>query len=324
VLLVREGDQVNNYIRTFKTLNNKQNYIAGITAFIIWGFFSIPLRALQQYSPGEILFFRILFSLVILFIVLVTFKRGSLKEDWQLFQSLTKPDKRRTVFLTLSGGALLTVNWLVFIYIVNHINIKTASFSYLICPVITAILGFVLIKERLTTLQWIAVGLCTISCILIGLNSAFELGYSVLTAFTYALYLVSQRRNQGFDRIVILTIQVAFSFLILILFSNVLVSEVPVAGNFYWIIILIAAMFTVLPLFLNLFALNKISAATVGILMYINPILNFSVAFIVFNETINLLQLFGYLIIAVALVIFNYAALKKLQVGMRVRPLNNS
>jgi chloramphenicol-sensitive protein RarD len=104
----------------------------------------------------------------------------------------------------------------------------------------------------------------------------------------------------------------------------VLVSEVPVAGNFYWIIILIAAMFTVLPLFLNLFALNKISAATVGILMYINPILNFSVAFIVFNETINLLQLFGYLIIAVALVIFNYAALKKLQVGMRVRPLNNS
>jgi chloramphenicol-sensitive protein RarD len=305
-------------------LNNNKNYIAGITAFIIWGFFSIPLRALQQYSPGEILFFRILFSLLILSIVLVTFKRGSLKEDWHLFQSLTKPNKRRTVFLTLSGGALLTVNWLVFIYIVNHINIKTASFSYLICPVITAILGFVLIKERLTTMQWIAVGLCTLSCLLIGLNSAFELGYSVLTAFTYALYLVSQRRIQGFDRIVILAIQVAFSFLILILFFNALVDEVPVVGHFYWIIILIAAMFTVLPLFLNLFALNKINAATVGILMYINPILNFSVAFIVFNETINLLQLSGYLIIAVALVIFNYAALKKLQVGMRVRPLNNS
>lgn len=305
-------------------MNNKQNYIAGITAFVIWGFFSIPLRALQQYSPGEILFFRILFSLVILLVVSATFKRGSLKEDWQLYQSLTRQDKRRAVFLTLSGGALLTVNWLVFIYIVNHINIKTASFSYLICPVITAILGFVLIKERLTTLQWIAVGLCTLSCLLIGLNSAFELGYSVLTAFTYALYLVSQRRNQGFDRIVILTIQVAFSFLILILFFNVLVDQVPAEGNFYWVIILIAALFTVLPLFLNLFALNKINAATVGILMYINPILNFSVAFIIFKETINLLQLSGYLIIAIALVIFNYAALKKLQVGMRVRPLNNS
>lgn len=305
-------------------MNNKQNYIAGITAFVIWGFFSIPLRALQQYSAGEILFFRILFSLVILSIVLVTFKRGSLKEDWSLFQSQTKSDRRRTIFLILSGGVLLSVNWLVFIYIVNYINIKTASFSYLICPVITAILGFVLIKERLTTLQWIAVGLCTLSCLLIGLNSAFELGYSVLTAFTYALYLVSQRRNQGFDRIIVLTIQVAFSFLILLLFFNVLVAEVPVAGNFYWIIILIAALFTVLPLFLNLFALNKISAATVGILMYINPILNFSIAFIVFKESINLLQLLGYLIIIVALVIFNYAALKKLQVGMRVRTVNNS
>ena len=81
-------------------------------------------------------------------------------------------------------------------------------------------------------------------------------------------------------------------------------------------------MFTVLPLFLNLFALNRISAATVGILMYINPLLNFSIAFIMFKETINPLQLFGYLIIAVALVIFNFSNLKKVQLAMKVRSLN--
>ncbi len=303
-------------------MNNKQHYIAGITAFVIWGFFSIPLRALQQYSAGEILYFRILFSLLILLFIVISFKRHNVKEELELLRSMTSPQRNKTIFLTIIGGALLTVNWLVFIYIVNHINIKTASFSYLTCPVITAVLGYVLLKERLTTPQWTAVGLCALSCLLIGLNSAMELGYSFLTAFTYALYLISQRRNQGFDRIIVLTIQVLFSFLILCVFFNVLVNEIPGSGNFYWIIILIAALFTVLPLFLNLYALNKISAATVGILMYINPLLNFSIAFIVFKETINALQIFGYLIIAVALVIFNFSNLKKIQVAMKVGPLN--
>lgn len=303
-------------------MNNKRNYIAGVTAFVIWGFFSIPLRALQQYPSSEILYFRILFSLVILLGVIVAFKRSSLKEELGKLKSLTPPQQKKAIFLTLAGGVLLTVNWLVFIYIVNNINIKTASFSYLVCPVITAVLGYILIRERLTMQQWFAVALCTVSCLLIGLNSALELGYSVLTAFTYALYLVSQRRNQGFDRIITLTIQVLFSFLILCLFFNVLVDEVPVAGKFYWVITLIAALFTVLPLFLNLYALNKISAATVGILMYINPILNFSIAFIVFKESINLLQLLGYLLIVVALIIFNLSNLKKVHLALKMRPQN--
>ncbi|HEX5169175.1 MAG TPA: EamA family transporter [Cyclobacteriaceae bacterium] len=301
-------------------MNNKQHYIAGVIAFVIWGFFSIPLRALQQYPAGQILFFRISFSLAILLAIVFGFKREDLRAELKKLRTFTTPQRNRTIFLTLIGGALLTVNWLVFIYIVNNINVKTASFSYLVCPVITAVLGFILIKERLTTQQWLAVGLCALSCLLIGLNSATELGYSVLTAFTYALYLVSQRRNQGFDRIITLAIQVLFSFLILCSFFNVLVDSVPSSGRFYWVIVLIAALFTVLPLFLNLYALNKISAATVGILMYINPILNFSVAFIVFKETINLLQVCGYMIIVVALFIFNFSNLKRVHVAIKMKP----
>ena len=215
------------------------------------------------------------------------------------------------ILLTLAGGALLTVNWLIFIYTVNNINIKTASFSYLICPVITAVLGYVLIKERLTTLQWIAVALCSVSCVLMGINSVQELGYSFLTAFTFALYLITQRRNQGFDRMVMLGIQVLFSFLILNLFSNQLINAVPVKASFYVIIITIAAVFTVLPLFLNLFALNKINSATIGILMYLNPVLNFIIAIVVYKETISPTQVIGYLIILIALILFNYTNLVK-------------
>jgi chloramphenicol-sensitive protein RarD len=294
----------------------KKHYAAAISAFIIWGFFSIPLRALKGYAAGEILYFRILFSAIILLVIVLGFKKKDLKKDWALFSSLTKTSRLEVIGLTLAGGALLTLNWLTFIYIVNNINIKTASFSYLICPVITAVLGYLLIKERLSPLQWFAVVLCTLSCVVMGINSTSELGYSVLTAFTYALYLITQRRNQGFDRMIMLCIQVLFSFLILNFFYDQLIVSIPVAPDFYAIIASIAVIFTILPLFLNLFALNRINSATIGILMYLNPLFNFSVAFIVFNEGISSVQLVGYVIIGIALILFNIPNFKKLKTAV--------
>jgi chloramphenicol-sensitive protein RarD len=294
-------------------MNNRKHYAAAITAFLVWGFFSIPLRALKDFSSGEILYFRILFALLLLLILIFGFKRGDLRENKAKLKALDPVTRRNTILLCLAGGMLLTVNWLTFIYIVNNINIKTASFSYLICPVITAVLGYVLIKEKMTTLQWIAVVLCTFSCVLIGISSALELGYSFLTAFTYALYLITQRKVQGFDRLILLGVQILFATTILTMFSGFLVNEIPTSFKFYGLILVIAIFFTILPLFLNLFALNKINSATIGILMYINPLINFTIAFVVFNESVNSIQLTGYAIIAVALVIFNYQNFGKLR-----------
>jgi len=294
-------------------MNNQKHYAAAISAFVIWGFFALPLRALHDYSAGEILYFRIMFSVVILLLIILIFKRKDLNHDWRLFKELPQSQRYLVVMLTLTGGILLTGNWLTFIYIVNSINIKMASFSYLICPVITAVLGYVLIKEKLSTLQWVSVGLCATSCILMGLNSALELGYSFLTAITYALYLITQRKNQGFDRIIMLCVQVLFSFLLLNFMYGYLIQAIPDSTQFYSVILMIAVLFTVLPLFLNLFALNKINSATIGILMYLNPLINFTIAFMVFGEQISVLQLVGYAIIVVALILFNYPHFKRIQ-----------
>lgn len=294
-------------------MNNRKHYAAAITAFVVWGFFSIPLRLLKEFSAGEILYFRILFSLALLILLIVLFKRKDVKENQTKLKALEPKTRRNTILLSLAGGMLLTVNWLTFIYIVNNVNIKTASFSYLICPVITAVLGFVLIKEKMTTLQWIAVVLCALSCVLIGISSALELGYSFLTAFTYALYLITQRKVQGFDRLLLLGVQVLFATIVLTCFSGFLVQEIPTSFQFYGVILVIAIFFTIIPLFLNLFALNKINSATIGILMYLNPLINFTIAFVVFGETINSIQVVGYAIIAVALVVFNYHNFGKLR-----------
>jgi len=289
----------------------RKYYTSAVTAFVVWGFLPLVLRSITDHPAGEILYFRILFSLLLLMVILFGFMRKQMKESLARLKSMSPSSARNLVILTLSGGALLTINWLVFIHVVNVVNIKTASFSYLICPVITAVLGYVLLKEKMDFIQWLSIALCAISCVLMGINNISELGYSLLIAFTYALYLISQRKNQGFNRMVVLGVQVLFSFLILNLFFVQLVGQIEMNTRFYLIALLIAAVFTVLPLFLNLYALNKINAATIGILMYINPLVNFTMAFLVFKESASAIQMTGYGIICIALVLFNYPILKK-------------
>lgn len=294
-------------------MDNSRHYAAAITAFVVWGFFSLPLRALRAFTAGEILYFRIALSVVILLIILFGFRRDKVKQDLENLKTFTSRQRNRITMLVLGGGALLIVNWLVFIYVINTINIKTASFSYFICPVLTAVLGNYILKEELNPLQWIAVFLCIISCVLLGLNSVEELGYSFIVALSYALYLISQRRSNGFDRLNMLFVQMVFAFTILSIAFPVLVDQVPGTIKFYGLIVLVAGMFTVLPLFLNLYALNRINSTTVGILLYINPLMNFAIAFTVFDETVTPLQVMGYGLVLVALVLFNYPNLQKIR-----------
>lgn len=298
-------------------MSNARHYSAAIIAFVGWGFFSIPLRALRQFPVGEILYFRILFSAALLLLIILMFKRKAVATDAKILRQMTSRQRLTAIGLTLAGGALLSVNWLTFIHMVNNINIKTASFSYLICPVLTAVLAFVLLGERLAAFQWAAVLICAVSCTLIGMESAVELGYSLFTAASYALYLVSQRKNQGFDRMVSLCVQVLFSIAILTAFFGVLVDEVPAEPAFYEITFVIAAFFTILPLFLNLYALNRIDSATIGILMYLNPLVNFSVAFFVFGETLTFIQLIGYSAIIFAIILFNYRNFAKMKMALK-------
>lgn len=294
-------------------MNNRNHYIAAVSAFVIWGFFPLVLKALSDFTAGEILYFRIGMSSALLIVILGLFLRSDWKADMAILRNIPAKDRNTTLLLTIAGAILLTVNWLTFIYTVNEINIRTASFSYLICPVLTAVMGFMILGERMSNLQWIAVSLCAASCVLMGMDSVSELGYSMTTAFTYGLYLVLQRKNSRLNRMTILGVQMVVSFFFLNLFYVFLVEEVPTDSRFYLLIFIIAVVFTVLPLFLNLFALTRIKSSTVGILMYLNPLINFTIAFLIFRESVGMYQLIGYSIIAVALVIFNYPHLKKVQ-----------
>lgn len=280
-------------------------YWAAIGSFTMWGTFSIALRAMDDFLPSTLLYFRILISVALLLLLFAFIKRKALRENWQLFRTFPSKQRWQVGLLTVTGGLLLAINWLVFIHVVNHVSIKTASFSYFICPVLTAVLAFFLLKEKLRPMQWFAVALCTVSCLLIGKDSLTEAGYSLIIASSYAFYLMVQRKSQALDKLVVLLFQTGTALLIITPFYGYLVPETPTDVRFYLGTAGIALFFTVLPLNMQLFALQKLKSATIGILMYINPLMNFAIAVLLFDERITLFQGIGYGVILLAIVLFN-------------------
>ena len=300
-------------------MNNKNYYLSAILSFLIWGVFSVPLKMMSAYEAGQILFFRIGFAVLLLAVFFFLFNRKEAKENFEVYKSFTKQKKIQTILLTIGGGLLLTANWLIFIYVVNSVNIKTATFSYFICPVLTAVLGFLILKEKLGKLQWIAVLMCAASCVLIGRDSVSELAYSLVIAATYAFYLITQRRNNHFNKLFVLLVQLTAALMVIAPFYSLLVGAAPAGAGFYFAVAGISLVFTIIPLFLNLFALKGLNSATIGILMYINPMLNFTLGVLYFDEKVSATQWISYSIIAAALVLFNSGNIIKINKKLQRR-----
>lgn len=280
-------------------------FFSALLSFFIWGFFSLALKPLHDYPSLDILFYRVFYATTLLLIINLFFRKEKLKKDLQVFKSFEKTEKRKTVLLTILGGFLLTFNWFLFMYCVNHVSLQSASFAYLICPIITTILAYFILKEKLSKWQWFSVFLCVISCGILSYGHVTELVYSLVIATTFALYLISQRKNNQFDRFVVLTVQLVIASMVLLPFYPIYKGVIPAVSLFWILMTLIVVLFTIIPLFLNLYALKGMNSSAVGILMYTNPLINFFLAVIYFKEAINFSQTIAYFLILISIVIFN-------------------
>lgn len=285
--------------------------LAALGANIIWGFFSIALRFLKDYSVDQILYYRIFVSFIICWIVIFLFNRKQLKADILQLRGDNDIPKLKLWFLIILSGVLITLNWFTFIYVVNNVNLKSGAFAYMVCPLITALGGFLILKEELSRLKLIAIAIAIISIIILATGSFTDVMWSVITAAFYAFFLVIQRIIKTISKLNMLGFQLFIAlFLILPLFF-INLKPIPLNLSFWVDIVIIAIFFTLLPLLLSLFALNSLPSSTVGIIIYVNPIVAFGVAFFYFHETIKANQLFAYGLLAIAVVIFNWKILKE-------------
>jgi len=239
------------------------------------------------------------------------FRRKAFKNDLVFIKTIPQPQKFRLFLLTLLAAFLITGNWFTYIYAVNSISLKAAAFAYMVCPLLTALFGFGILKEQLSKEKVIALVIALASIMLLATGSLHEVLWAILIASFYAVYVIVLKVIEGVDKFNFLGIQLILSGLMMLplyLFSS---GPFPTEILFWLHIFLIAAVFTIIPLFLNAYALLGMPSSALGILIYLNPIVAFAVAFFYFKEQIDSHHLFAYLLLLLSIVIFNAQLLKK-------------
>ena len=280
-------------------------YIAAISAYVIWGFFSLVLKPIHQYASLDILFYRVFSCSFLMLIIVFIFRRKKLIENIAIFKSLPASKKNKNILLNIGGSFFLIANWFTFIYVMNHVSVKATSLAYLVCPILTTLLAYFILHEKLLKTQWLAVALSVTGCLILSYADIMDMFFSIIIGFTYACYLVSQRVNKVFDTFIVLTFHITLAALILLPFYSSYSESLPTDFKFYFFIETIAILFTIIPLFLNLYALSGINSSTVGMLLNINPMIAFLLANFVYKEKISQLQIIAYSIIFIAVLVFN-------------------
>ena len=286
-------------------LKNSKHYLAAILAFSIWGFFSLVLKPLHAYASLDILFYRVFSCAVIMSVISLLFKRKSILANLRLLRSMTKKKRLIIIGLNVIGSIFLTVNWFSFIYVMNHVSVRATSVAYLVCPILTTLLAYFLLSERLTRLQWFSVMLSFSGCLLLSYTSISDMFFSTIVGLSYAVYIISQNKNSGLDKFLVLNFHILLSAVLLGFFYPSFSGPIPTDFKFYFYVEIIAVIYTIVPLFLNLYALSRISSSNVAMILNINPIIAFILAGVVYHEPLGLLQIVAYALVFTAVIVFN-------------------
>ena len=298
-------------------------FLSGISSCVIWGFLPIVWKMLAVYDPYEVILCRIAgAALALLLILSVPFvfasvKRYDLQQAWHTLRTLSWQDFTRTFILSALGGVLLTSNWVAYIYVVNEVSVSAAAFAYLIMPVVTAFLALLFFRESFSRPQWIALGLAMISCYLLFQHiSLHNMLYVCTVTLSYAVYILTQKKNTYLPQRVNVCIQMIVGLVMMFFMMGWVdphrppLLQLPI--TFWAWIEIVALIFTVLPLLLNLYAIQGMRASQLAILVYVNPVIAFLIGVVIYGEQLRWVSAMAYALMVLAVVLFNWDLIKQL------------
>ena len=257
----------------------------------------------------EILGWRILLSLLLCVAILAVQTR--------LFSALALLRNRRTALLTASAGVLVAINWGIFVVATQTGHVVDAALGYFINPLVTALLGVIVLRERLRKLQWVALGLGALAVVVLVVAYG-QFPYIALgLAFSFGLYglvkkmLGTMGALQGLTLETLWVIPVAIA----LLWWEQTHSGLTIAseGSLHLFLMLLAGAVTSVPLLLFAAATRRLPLSTVGLMQYINPVLQALVGIVILSEPMPLERWWGFGIVVLALAVFGADALRNTQ-----------
>ncbi|MFX0547098.1 EamA family transporter RarD [Roseovarius sp. S1116L3] len=279
--------------------------LAMIGACSVWGLSGIYYKLLDHVPPLEILAHRTLWAFLFFLIVLTI--QGRLRALPQAIGTL------RTFGIVALAALMISINWFVFISSILFGYATEASMGYYIFPLTAVLAGAAFYREKLNRPQMISVGMATVAVIILSVGLQVAPWVALILAFSFAAYGVV-KKSLTTGPVVSVTAEVtllspfAAAFLVF--------THTQGGGHFgsdvvTTLMLVVAGIITSIPLILFSYATRRVSLATIGLVQYLNPTLQFLVATLIFREVFTLWHAIAFALIWTALAIYTATSLRR-------------
>ena len=276
--------------------------VFGLAAYTMWGSFPLYFALFEGIPAWEVLIHRIIWSCLFLGVVI------SLLRRWPaVMAALEQPKKLGYVF---GCAVFIALNWGVYIYAVETRHVLQASLGYFLTPLVNVAMGLLILGERISRLQMVAVALAAMAIlyqfILLG-----ELPWITLVlAFSFGTYGLLRKKVEldGLSGLFVETLLLLpLGLLTLAWLVSHGISHFT-EGTYSTLLLVSSGVVTAIPLLAFAGAARRLKLSTVGFLMYINPTIQFLIALYVFYEPLSTEKVISFVMIWVALGIYSWSA----------------
>ena len=283
---------------------SRRGLILGALAYTLWGTFPLYWTLLEPGGAVEILAHRIVWSLLTMVLILVL---------WHRVDQLKALLRDRRKLLLISGAAVvISVNWGGYIWGVNNGRVVETSLGYFINPLVTVLMGVLVLGERLRRLQWVAMGIAFVAVVVLTVDYGRPPWVALVLAFSFGTYGLL-KKQAGVGAVESITLETLVLAPIAMAYVAWLVatseSNFGSHGLGHALLFTTTGIITAIPLMLFGAAAIRVSMVSLGLLQYLAPTIQFALGILVFQEAMPASRWIGFGLVWVALAMFTVEAL---------------
>jgi len=271
-------------------------------AYLLWGVLPLYFVLLAPTGPWEIVAWRILLSLVFCAILL------AVTRSWRRFAAILR--QRRLLLWTAVAGVLIYANWQVFLIAALTGHVIETSLGYFINPIVTVLLGVLVLRERLRITQWLAIALAAVAVVVIVVGYGAFPWIALSLAFSFGFYgLVKKRIGPAVDAVSGLTLESAWltpvAVVQLVAVGVTTGIDFGAEGPGHAVLLALAGVVTAVPLLLFAAGARRVPLSVVGLLQFVAPIIQFVIGAWALGEEMTPERWVGFVIVWAALLVLS-------------------
>jgi len=279
-----------------------------MSAYFLWGFLPLYMKMLSHIGPAEVVAHRVIWSVPIAAVLLIALRRTG-----DLMAALRN---LRMLAMGCVTAALITVNWGIYVWAITSGHTLDAALGYYINPLFSVALGALLLRERLTRAQLVAIALAACAVAVLTISAGVVPWAALGLTVSWGFYALAKKQlpigpNQGFLLEVLILLIPALAYVTWLGLSGqgmFMVGDAPTN----WLLLGCGAV-TAIPLILYANGAKGLRLTTIAILQYIAPTMIFLCAVVVFKEPFGQARMIAFPMIWAALVIYSVSMLREMR-----------